>query len=57
MPIIGFGASLAKGSISYARTYGFPGAFAGGLVRTAYGVGAAVAASYLVTLCFSPKSK
>ena len=57
VPIIGFGASLAKGSISYARTYGFPGAFAGGLVRTAYGVGSAVAASYLVTLCFSPKSK
>ena len=24
VPIIGFGASLAKGSISYARTYGFP---------------------------------
>lgn len=57
VPIIGFGASLAKGSILYARTYGFPGAFAGGLVRTAYGVGAAVVASYVVTLCFSPKSK
>lgn len=57
VPIIGFGASLAKGSIRLARTVGFQGAFAGGLMRTAYGVGAAVAASYLATLVFSPKSK
>ncbi len=57
VPIIGFGAALAKGAIIGARTNGFIGAFAGGLVRTAYGVGAAVVASYLVTLVFSPKSK
>lgn len=57
VPIVGFGASLAKGSIEAARTVGFLGAFSGGLIRTAYGVGAAVFMSYLVTLVFSPKSK
>lgn len=57
VPIIGFGASLAKGSIEMARTVGFWGAFAGGLVRTAYGVGVAIVASYVVTLVFSPKTK
>ncbi len=57
IPIIGFGASLARGSIEMARQVGFLGAFAGGLVRTAYGVGAAIVASYIVTLVFSPKSK
>lgn len=57
VPITGFGASLARGSIELARSEGLIGAFAGGLIRTAYGVGAAVVASYFVTLIFSPKSK
>lgn len=57
VPIIGFGASLAKGSIKYAMEYGVVGAFAGGLINTAFGVGIAVCASYLVTLMFSSKSK
>lgn len=57
VPIIGFGASLARGSIEMARQVGFIGAFAGGLVRTAFGVGIAVVASYAVSLIFSPKSK
>lgn len=57
VPIIGFGASLARGSIEMARQIGFVGAFAGGLVRTAFGVGVAVVASYAVTLIFSPRSK
>lgn len=57
VPIVGFGASLAHGSIEMARKIGFVGAFAGGLVRTAFGVGVAVVASYVVTLVFSPKSK
>ncbi len=57
VPIIGFGASLARGSIEMARQIGFIGAFAGGLVRTAFGVGVAVVASYAVSLIFSPKSK
>lgn len=57
VPIIGFGASLAKGAIELARSVGFFGAFAGGLIKTGYGIGVAVVASYLVTLIFSPKSK
>ena len=57
VPIVGFGAALAKGAIHFARTYGFVGAFAGGLIQTAYGVGVAIVASYLVTIIFSPKSK
>ena len=57
VPIVGFGASLAKGSIDMARSVGFVGAFAGGLVRTAYGVGVAVVMSYIVTLVFSPRAK
>lgn len=57
IPIVGFGASLARGSIEMARQIGFIGAFAGGLVRTAFGVGVAIVASYLITLIFSPKSK
>lgn len=57
VPIIGFGASLARGSIEMARQIGFIGAFAGGLVRTAFGVGIAIVASYTVTLIFSPRSK
>lgn len=57
VPIVGFGASLAKGAINGARTYGFVGAFAGGLIRTAFGVGAAIVMSYIVTLVFSPKTK
>ena len=57
VPIVGFGAALAKGAITFARTYGFVGAFAGGLIQTAYGVGVAIVASYIVTLIFSPKSK
>ena len=57
VPIVGFGASLDRGSIEAARTVGFAGAFSGGLVRTAYGIGAAVMMSYIVTLVFNPKSK
>ena len=57
VPIVGFGASLARGSIQMAKSVGFIGAFAGGLIQTAYGVGVAVVASYLVTLIFSPRSK
>lgn len=57
VPIIGFGASLARGSIEMARQLGFIGAFAGGLTRTAFGVGVAIVASFMVTLIFSPKTK
>ncbi len=57
VPIIGFGASLAKGAAEWSLQYGPLGAFAGGLVQTSFGVGVAVAASYFVSVVFSPKSK
>lgn len=57
VPIVGFGAALARGAIKWAGKVGFVGAFAGGLIETAFGIGVAVTASYLVTLIFSPKSK
>lgn len=57
VPIVGFGAALAKGAIQAARVSGFLGAFAGGLVQTAYGIGVAVVASYIATLVFYPKTK
>ncbi|MDE7406767.1 MAG: SpoVA/SpoVAEb family sporulation membrane protein [Clostridiales bacterium] len=57
VPIVGFGAALAKGSIETAKQVGFVGAFAGGLIRTAYGVGVAIVMSYIVTLLFSAKAK
>ncbi len=57
VPIVGFGAALAKGSIAAAKTYGFIGAFAGGWIRTAFGIGTAIVMSYIVTLVFSPKTK
>lgn len=57
VPIVGFGAALAKGSIEMAHKVGFIGAFAGGLIRTAYGVGVAVVMSYIVTLLFSARAK
>ena len=57
VPIIGFGATLARGAIEGARTHGIMGAFSGGLTATALGIGAAVAASFLVTIIFRAKSK
>lgn len=57
IPIVGFGASLARGSIEMAKSVGFIGAFAGGLIKTAFGVGVAIVASYAVTLIFNSKSK
>ncbi|MCL2797425.1 MAG: SpoVA/SpoVAEb family sporulation membrane protein [Firmicutes bacterium] len=57
VPILGFGAALAKGAIEGAKQYGFMGAFSGGLTATAMGIGVAVFASFLVTLVFKPKTK
>lgn len=57
VPIVGFGAALAKGAMKYAILYGPVGALAGGLIQTAFGVGAAMVASYIVTLLFNAKSK
>ena len=57
VPIIGFGASLAKGAIEAVKATGWPGMFTGGLTKTAMGIGGAVIFSFITALIFSPKSK
>jgi len=57
IPILGFGAALAKGSIEGGQTDGVLGALTGGLAKTAGGIAAAILASYLITLIFKPKTK
>ena len=57
VPIMGFGSSLAKGAIEGVKTDGIIGAFSGGIIRTAAGIGAVTVFSYIVALIFNPKSK
>lgn len=57
VPIVGFGAALAKGAMEFTTQYGIIGAFAGGLTNSAFGIGECIVASYLITLIFSSKSK
>lgn len=57
VPIIGFGASLAKGAMSGAQTRGLLGAFTGGLEATAGGIAAAVLFAFIMALIFKSKTK
>lgn len=57
VPIIGFGASLAKGAMAGAQTRGLLGAFTGGLEATAGGIAAAVLFAFIVALIFKSKTK
>lgn len=57
VPIIGFGASLAKGAIEGAKTEGILGVIKGGLTSTAAGVAAAVTFAFIFALIFKAKSK
>lgn len=57
VPIVGFGASLAKGAIKGAQTKGLIGAFSGGLEATAAGIAAAVIFAFIVALIFRAKTK
>ena len=57
VPIIGFGASLAKGAMGGAQTRGLLGAFTGGLEATAGGISAAVLFAFIVALIFKSKTK
>ena len=57
VPIIGFGASLAKGAIAGAQSKGIIGAFTGGLEATAGGIAAAVSFAFLFGLIFKKKKK
>ena len=57
VPIIGFGASLAKGAMESVKKFGILGIFNGGLTATAAGIAAAVGFAYLFALIFRAKTK
>ena len=57
VPIIGFGASLARGAIMSAKEYGLIGVFTGGLTATAGGIAMAIFASFVFALIFNSKTK
>lgn len=57
VPIIGFGASLARGAIMAAKEQGFIGIMTGGLTSAAGGISMAIFASFIFALIFSSKSK
>lgn len=57
VPIIGFGASLAKGAIDGAKQSGFLGVLQGGLEATAGGIATAIFVAFIVALIFNSKTK
>lgn len=57
VPIVGFGASLAKGAIAGAKSKGLLGVFTGGIEATAAGIAAAVVFAFIFALIFKSKTK
>ena len=57
VPIIGFGASLARGAMEAVKQDGILGIFIGGLTATAAGIAAAVGFGYIFALIFRARSK
>jgi len=57
IPIIGFGASLAKGAINAVKAQGLLGVFTGGLASVAGGIAAAIGFGFLFGLLFKAKTK
>lgn len=57
VPIIGFGASLAKGAMGAVKASGLLGAFTGGLQATAGGIAAAITFAFLFSLVCKSKTK
>lgn len=57
VPIIGFGASLAKGAIDAVKESGFLGIFQGGLTATAGGIAVAIFSAFIVALIFNSRTK
>ena len=57
VPIIGFGATLARGAIMAAKEQGLIGAFTGGLTSASGGIAMAIFSSFIFALIFSSKTK
>ena len=57
VPLLGFGASLAKGAIDAVKEHGILGAFIGGVKATSGGIAAAVFFGYIASLISKPKIK
>lgn len=57
VPIIGFGASLAKGAINAVKAQGLIGVFTGGLAAVAGGIAAAIGFGFLFGMLFKARTK
>ena len=57
VPIIGFGASLAKGAIGAVKSQGLLGIVTGGLTATAGGIAAAIVFAFIFALIFHSHTK
>lgn len=57
VPIVGFGASLAKGAIEGGSTDGLLGIFTGGLTATAGGLAAAILSGFIFGVLCNSKTK
>lgn len=57
VPIVGFGASLAKGAINAVKAQGLLGVFTGGLASVAGGLAAAISFGFLFGSIFKAKTK
>lgn len=57
VPLLGFGANLAKGAMEAAKSDGLLGAFIGGIKACAGGIAAAIFFGYIASLVAKPKIK
>ena len=57
VPIIGFGATLAKGAIEGAKKSGLLGVLQGGLTATSGGIAVAIVSAFVVALIFNSRTK
>lgn len=57
VPLLGFGANLAKGAMQEVQNIGLLGAFVGGVKASAGGIAAAIFFGYIASLLAKPKIK
>ena len=57
VPLTGFGANLAKGTLEAVKENGLLGAFIGGIKASAGGIAAAIFFGYIASLIAKPKMK